>query len=238
MKNYSSRLNRFEEKNAYRRLFFTIFITITIIFLAIFLGIPGLMRLSIFIGNLKSNGEVTVQDTTAPYPPRLEASYTATNSANVTISGYAKSGTTIEVFLNGKTLKAFLIGSDGQFIIPNVTLREGENKITARSKDTLGNTSQPSNPLKVLYKNKPPEVKISEPEDGQNFNDENKSVKVSGQTEIGSTIYINGRLVILQSDGSFSFSLPLNEGENILKIEVTDIAGNQTTIEKKVTYSP
>jgi hypothetical protein len=43
-------------------------------------------------------------------------------------------------------------------------------------------------------------------------------------------------LVVLHSDNSFSYSYPLNDGDNILTIVATDAAGNQTKVTRKVTY--
>ncbi len=238
MNNRPSRLTRLEIKNAYKRILLSLLATVIIVLSLVFLGVPAMIKVSVFMGNLKSGDSGTSQeDTTSPYPPRLEASYTATNSATVAVSGYAEPGTSLEVFLNSKSLKKFLVGSDGQFDLPGVTLREGENKITAIAKDTAGNASKPSEPLVITYKNKPPMVEISEPQEGQSFNGD-KNIKISGKTEPGSSVYINGRFVVVGDDGSFTFSLPLNQGENTLQIVVTDIAGNQTTVERKVTYNP
>ncbi|MBI5465167.1 hypothetical protein HY946_00985 [Candidatus Gottesmanbacteria bacterium] len=234
-----SRLARFEEKEAYRRLFLTILGTVVILLSLIFLGVPALVKFSLLISNLRTGGQTTSErDTTSPFSPRLEAPHTATNSAKITISGYAEPGTTLEIFLNGDSLKEILLGSDGLFIFPDVFLTEGENKITATAKDTAGNISQPTEPLIIVYKRTPPALEISQPQEGESFSGEKKEVPISGLTEPGVSLSINGRLVMVKNDGSFLYSLPLTPGENLIRIAATDIAGNQTIIERKITFSP
>lgn len=242
MKGRFSRLARFEEKKAYRRLFLSILGTAVIILSLIFLGIPALVKFSLLISNLRTGGQATLDstyvDTTPPFSPRLEAPSTATNTAQIAISGFAEPEATLEIFLNGESFKKILIGNDGQFSLPEVPLNEGENKITATAKDAAGNISQPTEPLIIFYKRTPPALEISEPQEGENFSGEKKEAKISGLTESGISLSINGRLVMVKSDGSFSYILPLTPGENLIRIVATDIAGNQTIIERKVTYSP
>jgi len=240
MERHFSRLARFEEKKALRRLFLAIAATVVIILSLVFLGIPALVKFSLFIGNLKSGQETTEQqqNTIAPFPPHLETPYLATNSAKITISGYAQPKTTVEVFLNGNSLNKILLGSDGQFTLPNVILSEGENKLTASSKDSAGNVSQLSNPLIIIYKKKPPVLKLTQPEDGKRISGEEKEILVSGLTEPEVSLSINGRLVTVKNDGSFAYSFSLVPGENLIKIIATDNAGNQTIVERKVTFTP
>ena len=69
------------------------------------------------------------------------------------------------------------------------------------------------------------------------MNGEKKAVIVTGKVKEDSTVTINGRFVVVQNDGSFSYDFPLNDGDTILKITATDEAGNQTSVERKVTYS-
>lgn len=233
-----SRLTRFEERKAYRRIILSVLGTIIILVSFLFLGIPALREFSLFMAGLRGGSDLTTQDTTPPYAPRLEAPYTATNSATITISGYAEPNTTVEIFLNGLTFKKILIGNDGNFILPDLNLTEGENKITAQAKDSANNQSQPADPLIIIYKKTPPKLEISQPNDGENFSGEKKNVSVVGSTDVETAVTVNSRFIMVKNDGSFSYSYPLNSGENLLKIVATDKAGNQTTVEKKVNYSP
>ncbi|TSC53596.1 MAG: hypothetical protein LiPW16_348, partial [Microgenomates group bacterium LiPW_16] len=186
MRKRLSRLAHFEEEKAYRRLFLTILGIIIVLLSLIFIGIPALVKFSLLISNLRTGGEtLTYIDTTSPFPPHLEAPSTATNAAQIAISGYAEPGATLEIFLNGEHLKKILLGNDGQFSLPEVSLTEGENKITATAKDAAGNISQPTEPLIIIYKRTPPALEISSPQEGENFSGERREVKVSGLTEPG-----------------------------------------------------
>ena len=239
MKNRLSRLSRFEEKKVYRRILLSILATVILFLSVIFLGVPALVKFSLFLGSLHGTSETSQQqDNTPPFAPRLEAPYTATNSARITITGYAEASTTLEVFLNNRSLKKILLGKDGQISLPNITLDEGDNKITAISKDTAGNTSQPSDPLTIVYKNKVPVLEINDPQEGQTFSGDNKQITINGITDVGATVTINNRLVLVNDDGSFSYPVSLNNGDNTFNIVSIDIAGNQTTVERKVTFNP
>ena len=55
-------------------------------------------------------------------------------------------------------------------------------------------------------------------------------------TDDNIAVTINDRMVVIKTDNSFSYGYPLNEGDNILNIVATDAAGNQTTVQRKVTY--
>lgn len=237
-----SRLARFEEKKAFRRLLLTILVLLVIFSFLVFAGIPALVKFSILIGNLKTGGQVEPDsgytDTIPPFPPRLEAPGAATNSAKIAISGFAEPASTVEIFLNEKSLKKILIGNDGQFFLPEVYLTEKENKITATARDAAGNISQPTDPLLILYKRTPPALEVSEPQDEKKYSGEEKEAKVSGLTEPGVSLTVNGRLVMVKNDGSFLYSLPLSPGENLIKIVALDTAGNQTIVERKVTFAP
>lgn len=238
--NRLSRLSRFEEKKAYRRFALNILGMICLLFLVIFLGIPGLIKFSSVISGFKNQDSSQQQqkDTVTPFAPHLEASYTATNSANITVQGFAEAGTTLELFVNGETFKKMLLPGNGQFTVYNINLQEGENKITATAKDSSNNTSSPSDPLIITYKKTGPKLIVEKPNDGDKINGEKTETTVSGQVEENSTLTINGRLVMIKDDNTFIYLLPLTEGDNQIEIIATDIAGNQTKIDRKITYSP
>jgi hypothetical protein len=65
---------------------------------------------------------------------------------------------------------------------------------------------------------------------------ESNLVTVEGNTEDETTVTINGRMVVIKSDNSFSYSYPLNQGDNKLVIVAEDEAGNKTEIERNIKY--
>ncbi len=121
----------------------------------------------------------------------------------------------------------------------DIVLNEGENSIYAISENSGGKSSLPSSTLLIVYDNLPPELEINFPADNTNFSGKNqKNITLEGKTEPESQVYVAGHLVILDGESKFSYQISLNEGENKIKIEVFDKAGNKTEKEITVFYSP
>lgn len=233
----SSRLGRKKLKQAYLKIFSAITFSILLVLAVIYLGIPGLVKLSGFLGNFRSSSEpVTTFDTTPPFPPRLESISEATNSAQILIKGLSEPGSTVELFLNGETYKKVLASKDGAFEA-KIVLEEGENRILAQATDNANNVSQPSQTLFITYRKSGPKLEVSEPKDNANFKGKDRTINIQGFSDPEATVTINDRYVILNPDGSFSYPYSLSEGENLLKIVAIDLAGNETVVERKVNYS-
>jgi len=234
----SSRLGRKKIKQAYFKIFSAITFSILLILAVIYLGIPGLVKLSGFLGNFRSSFEpVPTSDTTPPFPPRLEPISEATNSAEITVKGFSEPDSTVELFLNGETYKRVLASKDGGFEA-KIILQEGENRLLAQVTDNANNVSQPSQTLFITYRKSGPKLEISEPKDNANFRGGDRTINIQGFSDSETTVTINDRYVILNQDGSFSYPYSLSDGENLIKIIATDLAGNETIVERKVNYSP
>ena len=232
-KKESSRLTRKEKRRSLRRTFLFGFLTLILSLGLIFLGVPLLIKMAIFIGNLRgSYTPVEIEDTLAPSPPRLKPLPEATNSRQITIQGFAEAGSTVEIFLTGIKEEEVVAESDGSFLTSNLELTSGRNEIYAIAIDKEGNQSQPSGKLVVAYDDEPPELNITQPESAEVSTDE-KEIEIQGETNEEVTIMINDRLVIVDVENKFSYSLGISEGENKIKIVATDKAGNET--EKEIT---
>ncbi len=79
-----------------------------------------------------------------------------------------------------------------------------------------------------------PPVSIESPSDGVTL--EVPTVEVSGTTEPGAALDINGAVVSVGGDGSFSCVVALLEGENTITATATDLSGNSATDSVTVTY--
>ena len=184
----------------------------------------------------------TQRDRVAPPPPTLAGIPQATNSAKLNIKGFAESGSTVQLFLNGSEKDSQLVSTEGQFVFEETNLESGENEIYAIAKDTAGNESRQSNVYKVVIDRKPPKLEVTEPEDNAIIKEEKDKqtfVLVKGKVEEGATVTVNDYQAIVREEGNFEYRLPLTEeGENTIKIVVRDPAGNKTTIEKTVIYKP
>ena len=93
----------------------------------------------------------------------------------------------------------------------------------------------------VVLKNSAPTLDISTPSDGQRF-DKNSigsgnSISVSGKTDQGVSVTVNGFWAVVDDSNNFSYTLPLQNGDNQIKIIAIDQAGNKTEKDIKVNYS-
>jgi len=150
------------------------------------------------------------------------------------IKGSAEPGSTVTLFANSKKVE-ILSNKDGDFSY-KFSLIDGENTLAASAKDSAGNESQKSPAAKVVFDNQPPELTISSPPDGSEFfGSRQRQVTIAGQTEEGANININGRQVVVEADGTFSFATTLSEGEKVFTIKTQDAAANSS--EKSLTLS-
>jgi len=234
-----SRLIRKEEARNLRQALFFGFLTIILGLALVFLGIPALIRMAIFLGNLRSSSlPVESQDILPPAPPRLKPIPEATNSAQITIQGFAEPGSTVEIFLDGFSTKKVVSENDGTFTASDINLSLGKNDFWATATDQAGNTSQKSGQLTIFYDQTPPKLEIKEPASETTFSAEENKITIRGKTEEKATVTINDRIVIVDSEGNFEYPFLLSEGENLIQIIATDPAGNETQKEIKVTYTP
>jgi hypothetical protein len=243
VKDYSSkkksRLTRLEEKRNKKHAFLFTFLTIVLIIVLFFLGIPALIRFVVFIGDIRSSGKAPeIIDTIPPSTPVLQALPEATSSSKIKVKGYASAGSNVRLIVNGETKKELLVGNNGDFIFDGIVLKSGENKIKARAFDDAGNKSPLSETLTIEYDNEKPELEISFPEEGQEFFDKDKNITVEGKTDPDIKVYINGKLNFADYEGRFSANVELNEGENIITVKAVDKAENQQEIQIKINYSP
>lgn len=235
----NSRLSRIEEKRTKKQLFFVLGGIVLVIFISFTIGIPLLVRVSALIGTIKSNQPSTdSNDNTAPYAPTLNPIADYTNNEILKLEGFAEPETTLKIFLNETELKKVLVGNDGSFSFPDLQLEIGENNIHATATDKAGNESSSSKILHITYKKGAPQLEISEPQEGQGFGKNQETITIKGKTDKGVDLRINDRFVSISDDGSFSFSLKLNEGENTITFIARDQAGNETRSERKVNYTP
>lgn len=234
-----SRVSRIEERRTRTRLILVCLGIFAVLTLLISVGIPLLVGASVWIGNLKSKQPLAeTTDKTPPFPPILSTGNTATNSATLKIDGYGEPDSTLKLFLNDSQVKEALLGKDGAFSFSDIQLTKGANSFYATLTDSAGNVSSPSAKINVNYKKDLPKLEVSEPTDNQTFGKNQQDILVRGSTDPGNDVRINDRFVLVKDDGSFTFNLKLNEGDTTLSIVATDPAGNQTKLERKVTYAP
>lgn len=231
-----SRLSRRTEQKTRNNLTLSILGIILIILLVLKFGIPLLVNLSLFLSRSQNKEDTKIQNSSFIAPPVLDSYAQATASANIIISGIASSKETINLYLNNDLADSAKAGDDGRFSF-KLTLKPGENIIKAK---TIANNKESdfSNSIIVSFKNAPPSLSITIPTDGQSFSKDQNIAEIKGTTDADVKVTVNGFWAITDSSGNFSYSLPLQNGENKIKIVAIDLAGNKNEKEIKVTYSP
>ena len=196
-------------------------------------GIPFLSDVSFRLGSLfQTNSGNEKNDTDFVSTPILNPLPEATNSAEVMISGTSLSGYEVLLFVNGELANKERV-RDNEFSFTE-DLTEGENIIKLKASYNE-RESEFTDPVLINIKTAPPSLEIESPTDGQEVS--KSMLEVKGKTDLGARITINGYWAVMEGD-QFSYSLPLKEGENEIKIEAEDEAGNKTEKKIKVKYSP
>lgn len=234
-----TRLQRKREKESVKQAVKYLFLIFLVLFLMVRFGLPGLIKLAAFIGDIKSSNQpIEKQDQLAPRPPTLNPISEATTSAKINLSGYGEAGTTTQLYVRGITVADSVVNNEGEFEFLEVHLREGENEIYVVSRDDQGNVSDESITYAITVDKTAPDLSIESPKDGDNFFDNDNPITIKGTTEEGAEVRVNNRFTRTKSDGSFETSLSLDEGDNEIEIKVVDEAGNETVEKIKVNYAP
>lgn len=239
MQNKRSRLARRLEQQSKRNLLISALGIFVVLFLLFKFGLPLLINFTLFISGFKNSQDTSSEKSVSfVSPPVLNPLPSATNSAEVTISGSAPQKQTVMLYLDGGLVGKMKVDKDANFLFENIELSKGTNTITAKAMDEKGNESENSDPITVLLKTDSPQLSIDSPSDGQSFAKDDKTAQVRGKTDSGVKVTVNNFWVIVDENGNFSYQLPLRDGENKIAVVAVDEAGNKAEMERKVNYSP
>lgn len=198
-------------------------------------GVPLAVEIITRTGHY-SSGEDSNNDILPPQPPVLAALPEATNSGKLKIEGYTEAGAELSVWLNDGLETTDEADDEGNFIIW-IDLEEGDNEIAIKAKDEAGNESYSSSET-VVWDKEPLEMEVDNPQDGtEYFGQQSQTIEVSGLVnKAEARVTINGLYTSVDSEGKFSHSLRLNEGENKIEVKAIDPAGNEGVINLTVQY--
>jgi len=231
-----SRLRHFEENRQQRKIIASLGGIFAIFIFLIFFGIKILTGFSLLVDKIRGNSTTQQTQQQLILPPELDPLPNATNSASLTITGKGTADLTVILYINDMDTKKMTVGKDGVFKFENVKLADGINTLSAKLTDDNNNISDLSEVITVTIKKSKPTLEITTPHDGDEIRGEQNTIVISGKTEDTNSITVNGRVVVMKTDGSFSYEYPLGEGETILQIVATDTAGNQTKVDRTVKY--
>jgi flagellar hook assembly protein FlgD len=149
------------------------------------------------------------------------------NQKMLSVQGRVPPGTQLTV-----NSKEATVDADGQYNV-DVLLQEGENILAFEARDSVGNLAEAER--RVFLKTRPPALSLSSVKEGMEISE--PSLLVVGQTEVGASVRLNGRELAVDSRGGFQGLVNLVQGDNLIKAEVVDRAGNVSTLSRRVTYT-
>lgn len=226
-------------KRRYERNIIAILLGIVILLIAFFFyGAPLLINFILLVGNMRGGNETVnnTKESSLLVPPILNPIQDATNSARISISGTAAPGQTVKLYLNGKYINKTTVNDKNNFVFDNVLLDENDNDIKTTAINDDNKESDYSQDLKIVYKNKLPNLDINYPQDKLTISGSNQ-IKVEGKSDSGVRVTVNGYWAIVDNNGNFSYLLNLKKGENKINVTASDEAGNQTAKEITVTLN-
>jgi hypothetical protein len=228
-----SRIRRHLQEQSKRNIVLAIVGIIVVIFLIFSYGMDFLINFSLLVKRSTTSKDVKQNEVTYVAPPVIDPLSEATKSARITVSGYAGDKQTIKLYLNGKLTDKTEVNKNKQFSFSDVKLEKGSNEVKAKAVTPEDKESDYSQISSITYSDEPPKLEINSPQDGQTVS-KGDGLKISGKTDPNVKVTVNDFWAIVQDDGNFSYTLPLHDGENTIKIVATDDADNQTTKELKV----
>lgn len=235
---YKPRSLRKRESKTQKSLIRNVVIGIIVIFVLLNWGLPALVGGLSFFNKFKpipKNQSLTNTDTLAP--PVLNIPFDATNSGTLRISGYANPSQTVKIYIDDELKTTTATDDTGNFQTDPVSLDIGTNDIYGKVVDNNAQESLPSKTIKLTYNSDKPNLTLNGPSDNTQIHGGDKKVTVSGSTDPDDTITVNGTMVVVNQDGSFSTTININDGDNNVVTIATNSFGNTTVITRKVTYS-
>ena len=118
---------------------------------------------------------------------------------------------------------------------PSTAMSDGSHTITIDCSDNDGNAAD-TKTTTFMVDTIPPTLNVSSPAEGMITN--NATCVVSGTTNDSTsspvTLTVNGSAVTVNSNGTWSKTITLAEGENTITVVATDAAGRKTTVTRTV----
>lgn len=139
-------------------------------------------------------------------------------------------GRSLQIVLNGAVIATTPLDPSGAFNAA-LALKDGPNSIGVAliaDRDVVAASS-----YNVVLDRLPPTVTIEQPAPGITVDSQN--IVVAGMTEQGSTITVNGRIVVTTPEGAFKDSFSATPGSVAISVVARDRAGNETTQKLTVT---
>ena len=139
-------------------------------------------------------------------------------------------GRLVEITLNSR-VAATLAPDEGGAYATTLTLAEGPNAIALRL--LSGTDVVASSSYLVVLDRVPPALAVTKPISGDSVDGPN--VTVIGKAEVGTTIFVNDRVIVAGQDGTFNENYPAAPGPFTITVLARYRAGNETTVKTPIT---
>ena len=232
----TSRISRYQQKKMMWQTFVFLILSAVLLSIFFFFLLPSVARL--YTAFSPKSSLTTTNNAFPPQTPIISPLLEATNSAKLVVQGVGESNTAMLLQNNGSVVQEVRASADGSFAFEPIFLTDGNNDILVVSRNDQKAESR-SQTQTVLLKTVKPQLLLSSPQDGAVFTrSKDQIVSVRGKTDPNVQVLLNGKLLITTSDGSFTGTYLLTQGENALKVQAIDRAGNMAEQEIKVSYQP
>jgi hypothetical protein len=149
------------------------------------------------------------------------------NERMLSVQGTVPPG--IRVQVNGSEAE---VDGEGDFDV-DIVLDEGENIVRIEAIDAVENVAVEER--RVFLHTQPPALSLTTVREGMTVRE--PSLLVVGQTTPQTSVWLNGRELFVDSQGGFQGLVELIEGDNVIRAEAIDRAGNNSVLVREVTYS-
>ena len=156
-------------------------------------------------------------------PDGLNGYYKTHPIVSIAIIGGSSAGLSVFYRING--------GAETLYVSP-IQIPDGTTTVVYYERDILGNQENP-NTLSFKVKTTLPQITILSPAEGSSGKVQH--VTLTGRTEAGSSVRVNGIAATVLPTGEFSAGVSLQEGANVVQVVATDVAGNVGQIRVNVT---
>ncbi len=230
---------RRKERKARRNIIFSAAAVLFLLYAGITWILPGIIGGLTFVTKFKSVPSPTplINEDATLAPPVLNIPYEATNTGTIKIKGFATAQTKVEIYVDEKLKTTADVHDDGSFLATDVDLSLGTNTIYGKTINDKA-ASLPSKAIHISYHNEKPKLSLTSPSDNQVVKGGDKKVTVSGSTDAGNEVTANGIRFIVNSDGNFSQTIAINDGDTVITVLSRDSAGNESQQTVKVNYQP
>lgn len=232
-----SRLKRKTNDQITKKTVFLGLITILSGALVLIFGLPLLIRFSIFLGEGKNEqNTVSEEKILPPLAPRIIRDFEATNSAQISIKGFAEANVKVELYKNDISIGVTDVSENGDFVFGKIPLDSGDNYFSAIASTEKSGSGDGSETINIIYDTVAPSLTLTNPSE-DSLSIDYPDFDIVGSTDKGSSVLINGRIVKVDDNGDFKEKWQLNTGKNDLEIIARDVAGNETKKSISITYS-